>query len=87
MSGLNEVLLSREGVFKRVNIEPLWSGEHIVVTRDGIEAGDYQATARFPYAPDGAPVEILADDKGTSKGGGKTGISKRVGKKNMPRSR
>ena len=31
----------------------------ILVVRDGLEPGAWLATSRLPYAPDGAPVEII----------------------------
>ncbi|MFK7911295.1 MAG: efflux RND transporter periplasmic adaptor subunit [Akkermansiaceae bacterium] len=62
MVGLNEVLLIRDGKLTRSNITPLWSGKFHIVTRDGILPGDLMATTRLPYAPEGAPVEII-DEK------------------------
>ena len=43
----------------RTTIEPLWSDEEILVVRDGLEAGQWLSVTRLPYAPDGAPVEIV----------------------------
>ncbi len=87
MSGLNQILIVREGTFKRIEIEPIWSGEHTVVTRDGIEPGDQLTTSRFPYAPDGAPVEIIADPKALKKSKGHTGNSKSFGHSNVRRGK
>ncbi len=81
MSGLNEVLLVRDGTFKRLSIDPIWSGNDTVVTRGGIQEGDHLSIDRLPYAPDGAPVEILADDKLENRT--TNGASKRIGKKRI----
>lgn len=73
MSGLNEVLLVRDGKLRRVGIVPLWSGPGAVVTRDGIKPGDQLATTRMPYAPEGAPVEIIpgtGEEKDTANAAG-----------------
>lgn len=59
LSGLNEVILIREGKIKRLTITPLWSNPHTIIIRDGIQPGDQLATTRLPYAPEGAPVKII----------------------------
>lgn len=30
-----------------------------MLLRDGLESGDWLATSRLPYVPNGAPVEII----------------------------
>ncbi|MBT7958300.1 MAG: hypothetical protein HN759_03120, partial [Akkermansiaceae bacterium] len=67
--------------FKRLSIDPIWSGDDTVVTRGGIQEGDHLSIDRLPYAPDGAPVEILADDKLENRT--TNGVSKRIGKKRI----
>ena len=44
---------------RRVTIEPVFSNQEVLVLRDGLRTGDWIATSRMPYAPDGAPVEIV----------------------------
>jgi RND family efflux transporter MFP subunit len=43
----------------KTDIEPLWSTADLLVVKDGLEAGQWLSTTRLPYAPDGAPVEIV----------------------------
>jgi RND family efflux transporter MFP subunit len=43
----------------RTTIEPIWSDEEVLVVRDGLEVGQWLSVTRLPYAPDGAPVEIV----------------------------
>jgi multidrug efflux pump subunit AcrA (membrane-fusion protein) len=81
MSGLNEVLLVRDGKFVRVGITPIWSGKTTIITRDGIIAGDQITTSRLPYAPDGAPVEIIVDPVNEEKNSSKPDDSRSIGKK------
>lgn len=40
-------------------IEPIWSTAEVLVVRDGLRPGDWVATSRLPYAPNGAPVEVI----------------------------
>lgn len=87
MSGLNQVLLVREGKFKRVDIKPIWSGAETIITRDGIEPGDLLSTSQLPYAPDGASVEIINDAKEAEQDNGRPGDSRRVGRRSYRRSR
>ncbi len=44
---------------KRSEIQPIWSTAEILVIREGLESGQWLAISRLPYAPDGAPVEII----------------------------
>lgn len=43
----------------KTDIEPLWSTADLLVVKDGLEPGQWLSTTRLPYAPDGAPVEII----------------------------
>jgi RND family efflux transporter MFP subunit len=43
----------------RTAITPVWSNSEVLVVSEGLQAGDWIATSRLPYAPDGAPVEII----------------------------
>ncbi|MCP5538394.1 MAG: efflux RND transporter periplasmic adaptor subunit [Akkermansiaceae bacterium] len=75
MSGLNELLLVRGGTLTRISVNPVWSGQEVVIIRDGIEPDDLIATSHLPYAPEGAPVEIISEGKvdaanKSSQGGG-----------------
>lgn len=63
LRGVNRIyLVDRKGetpAIQRTQIEPLWSTADELVVRDGLEAGQWLSTTRLPYAPDGAPVEIV----------------------------
>jgi len=61
LRGVNRVyLIDKENpAIQRATIEPIWSTAEILVVRDGLEPGAWLATSRLPYAPNGAPVEII----------------------------
>lgn len=61
LRGVNRIyLVDRENpAIKRVEIEPVWSTADVLVIRDGLESGQWLSTTRLPYAPDGAPVEVI----------------------------
>lgn len=61
LRGVNRIYLidRAEVAIKRREIEPIWSNAEILVIREGLQAGEWLATSRLPYAPDGAPVEII----------------------------
>ena len=61
MRGINRIyLIETPGLtIRRTTIEPLFSNSDELVMRDGLRPGDWVATSRMPYAPDGAPVEIV----------------------------
>jgi RND family efflux transporter MFP subunit len=61
LRGINRIYLVDRSptAIRRHEIEPVWSTADVVVVRDGLQAGQWLATTRLPYAPDGAPVEIL----------------------------
>ncbi len=61
LRGLNRVyLIDREKLaIARTPVEPIWNTTDTLVVRDGLKEGDWLATSRLPYAPDGAPVRIV----------------------------
>ncbi len=61
LRGVNRIyLVDREPTaIQRTEIEPIWSTADVLVVRDGLEVGQLLSTTRLPYAPDGAPVEII----------------------------
>jgi RND family efflux transporter MFP subunit len=63
LRGVNRIyLVDRSGTapsIVRTEIEPLWSTAEELIVRDGLEAGQWLSITRLPYAPDGAPVEIV----------------------------
>lgn len=48
-----------ESRIRKTDIVPVWSNEDVMLVRDGIEEDDWLAISRMPYAPDGAPVDII----------------------------
>lgn len=44
---------------QRTNVVPLWSTPQELVVRGAFADGDWLATSRLSYAPNGAPVEII----------------------------
>ena len=63
LRGVNRIYLvdPDEMAIRRTEIKPLWSTASELVIREGLESGQWLATNRLPYAPDGAPVEIVED--------------------------
>ncbi|WP_411827923.1 efflux RND transporter periplasmic adaptor subunit [Luteolibacter sp. AS25] len=64
MRGLNRVFLINkedpaEPKINKHTISPVWSNSEVIVVRNDINPGDWLASSRLPYAPDGAPVEIV----------------------------
>ena len=43
----------------RTTIEPIWSTAEVIVVKEGLKAGQWLSTTRLPYAPDGAPVQVV----------------------------
>lgn len=43
----------------RTTIEPIWSNDEVLIVKDGLQHGDWLATSTLPYAPNGAPVQIV----------------------------
>jgi len=79
LRGVNRVYLvdRAEPTIVRTAIEPLWSDEEVLVVRDGLEAGQWLSVTRLPYAPDGAPVEVLKTEAEAS-AASKSGTGKAV---------
>lgn len=62
MRGLNRIfLIDKDGpkIFKQ-DIVPVWSNTEVLIVRNDLNPGDWLATSRLPYAPNGAPVEIVS---------------------------
>ncbi len=61
LRGVNRIyLVARDTpAIQRTEIEPIWTTADVLVVRDGLEAGQWLSTTRLPYAPDGAPVEVV----------------------------
>lgn len=61
LRGVNRIYLidRKEPTILRTEINPVWSNAEILVVRDGLQTGDWLATSRLPYAPSGAPVEVI----------------------------
>lgn len=61
LRGVNRVyLVDREKpTIRRTEIQPIWSTTDELVIRDGLKEGEWLATTRLPYAPDGAPVQVI----------------------------
>jgi RND family efflux transporter MFP subunit len=64
MRGINRIYrIDRPDLsIRRTTIDPVFSNSDVLVLRDGLDAGDWVATSRMPYTPDGAPVEIIEAD-------------------------
>ncbi len=62
MRSLNRIFLidKDDPMILKTDIAPIWSNSEVVVVRNGLSPGDWLATSRLPYAPDNAPVEIIA---------------------------
>lgn len=43
----------------KTDIDPVWSNDEVMLVREGIKQGDWLAVSPMPYAPNGAPVEII----------------------------
>ncbi len=61
MRSLNRIFLIEKDDPKimRKDITPIWSNRDVIIVRNGLTPGDWLATSNLPYAPDGAPVEII----------------------------
>jgi len=62
MRGLNHIFLIDKDDPKilRKDITPVWSNTEVIIVRNDLSPGDWLATSRLPYAPNGAPVEIVS---------------------------
>ena len=64
MRGLNQIfLIDKEDqdnlkIMKK-DITPVWSNRDVLIVRNDLSPGDWLATSRLRYTPNGAPVEIL----------------------------
>lgn len=61
MRSLNRIFLIEKDdpKIRKTDLIPIWFNEQVLVVRNGLNPGDWLATSRLPYAPDGAPVEIM----------------------------
>ena len=61
LRGVNKIyLIDPAGPnIRKIDIDPVWSTADTLVIRDGLKPGDWLAVSRLPYAPDGAPVDII----------------------------
>jgi RND family efflux transporter MFP subunit len=61
LRGVNRVYaIEKETLtIQRTDVVPLWSTTEELVVRGAFEDGDWLATSRLSYAPNGAPVEII----------------------------
>ncbi len=81
LRGVNRVFLidRAESKIQRTDVEPLLSTADFLIVRDGFQEGDWLATSRLPYAPDGAPVKVVeepaAAEAVSTGGSAKTGDS------------
>ena len=60
LTGLNQIIIIREGKIKHVDIAPVWSTEDEIIFKHDFHPNDLLSTTRLAYAPEGAPVEILS---------------------------
>lgn len=61
LRGINRIYLidQTQMTLSRQTIQPVWSTEETVIVREGIDDGTWLASSTLPYAPLGAPVEII----------------------------
>lgn len=61
LRGVNRVfLIDRQKLtIQRTDLDAIWSTPDSLVVRDGFQDGDWLATSRLPYAPNGSAVEII----------------------------
>jgi RND family efflux transporter MFP subunit len=62
MRGINRIFLidKQDPKIIRKDINPIWSNNQVVIVANELNPSDWLATSRLPYAPDDAPVEIVA---------------------------
>jgi len=77
MRSLNRIFLIEKDdpKIRKTDLTPIWSNTEVLVVRNGLNPGDWLATSRLPYAPDGAPVEIM-EPSPTEEAAGPTGTMK-----------
>ena len=64
VSQLNKVYVvdKQQQTLSQRTIEALWTdAQHMIIRDPGIQNGDWLATTRLVYAPEGSPVEIIPD--------------------------
>lgn len=61
MRDINRIyLIDRDALeIIKTDILPIWSNSKILIVRNELSPGDWLATSRLPYAPNGAPVDII----------------------------
>jgi len=61
LRGVNRVFLidPQNLTLSRKSLNPVWSTPDAFIVQSEIQPGDWLATSRLTYAPDGAPVEII----------------------------
>lgn len=61
LRGVNRIYLvdRNEGQILRTDIDPVWTTAEDIVVSKGLQEGQWLSITRLPYAPDGAPVEII----------------------------
>ena len=61
LRGVNRIYLidKAKSTIVKSEITPIWSTPETLVIGSGLSEGDWLATSRLPYAPDGAPVQIM----------------------------
>lgn len=61
MRGVNRIYLIDPSnlTLRKIQIEPVWTTMDAFIVKNGLQSGDWLASSRMPYAPDGAPVEII----------------------------
>ncbi|MEM1084684.1 MAG: efflux RND transporter periplasmic adaptor subunit [Verrucomicrobiota bacterium] len=61
LRGVNVIYLvnSEDPAIERTSIEPIWASPDVLIVREGLKNGQWLSTTRLPYAPDGAPVEVV----------------------------
>ncbi len=65
LRGVNRVYLvdPEESAIVRTTIDPVWTTSEELVVRDGLEPGQWLSVTRMPYAPNGAPVEVVEPEE------------------------
>ncbi len=63
LRGVNRVYLIEQPdlTIERTDVTPVWSTPDALVVREGLKDGDWLATSRMPYAPNGAEIKIVEE--------------------------
>jgi RND family efflux transporter MFP subunit len=63
LRGVNRVYLIErpDQTIQRTDVVPVWSTPDALVVREGLKEGDWLATSRLPYAPNGAEVNVIEE--------------------------